>query len=222
MSQHTTSHNRLLSILTASSLGLGVITVLFASSAVSAHVVVKPAEVTTASFQTFTVSVPNEKDVANTSIRLVIPDGLKHVTPSIKQGWNITAEKEGTGETAITKSLTWAGNRIPAGFRDDFTFSAQAPASPAELQWKAYQTYEDGKVVSWDIENDKQPKKSDGSPDFSTSGPFSVTKIQAKPVTAMATQDTDARRTADRALYLGVASTVLAFVGIFLATRKDS
>lgn len=218
MPQPITNRNRFLRLVTASCLGLGAITILFASS-VSAHVVVKPAEVATASFQTFTVSVPNEKDVANTAVKLVIPDGLKHVTPSIKQGWTITAEKDGTDETATTKSISWTGGSIPAGFRDDFTFSAQAPAQPVDLQWKAYQTYEGGQVVSWDIENDKQPKKSDGSPDFSTTGPFSVTKIQAKPAVAT-TQDTNAQRTADRALYLGVASTILALVGIFLATRK--
>jgi uncharacterized protein YcnI len=49
----------------------------------SAHVVVKPAEVGVAARQAFTVGVPNEKDVPVVKLRLVVPDGVKSVTPNV-------------------------------------------------------------------------------------------------------------------------------------------
>jgi uncharacterized protein YcnI len=116
----------------------------------SAHVVVKPAEVETAAFQTFTIGVPTEKDVPTTKLRLVVPQGVGHVTPTVKPGWRIDIVKDGEGEDAVVKEIVWSGGSVPAGQRDDFTFSAQAPEQTATLQWKAYQTYSDGEVVAWD------------------------------------------------------------------------
>lgn len=192
---------------------------------VSAHVVVRPAEVLTASFQTFTVSVPNEKEQANTSIKLLVPADLKHVSPTIKPGWNIAVEKEGGGEAAKVTSITWSEGTIPAGFRDDFTFSAQSPANPQELQWHAYQTYADGQVVAWDLTEGKQPKKKDGSLDFSVSGPFSVTAVVAKADSPKGNKTSDnskAQQGANRALSMAATALVLSLVAIFIATRKNT
>jgi hypothetical protein len=62
------------------------------------------------------------------------------------------------------KELIWMNGSIPVGQRDDFVFSAQAPADESTLVWKAYQTYADGTVVAWDVASDAdQPKKADGS-----------------------------------------------------------
>lgn len=189
-------------------------------SAASAHVVVKPVEVLTAGFQTFTIGVPNEKDIPTTSIKLVIPDGLKHVSPTQKTGWQIDVEKEGTGEDATVKSITWSNDMIDAGFRDDFTFSGQVPEKATDLQWKAYQTYSDGTVVSWD-------KASTGGDDEEggNSGPFSVTKVVSETAqdAAMKKADqaaADAKTAASNSLYVGIAGVVLGLVGVFLATRK--
>lgn len=181
----------------------------------AAHVVVRPAEVPTASFQTFTASTPNEKDVPTTELKLILPKGLKHVLPTVKAGWHIDVEKDGKGETAEVKSITWKGGTIPAGFRDDFTFSAQVPADAGTLEWKAYQTYEGGQVVAWDLTQDKQPKKADGSPDFSASGPFSVTKVTADDKPA-ATDST----ASDWSLPIAATAVVLSLIAVFLASRK--
>ncbi|HEX8763339.1 MAG TPA: DUF1775 domain-containing protein [Candidatus Saccharimonadales bacterium] len=199
--------------------GLTVVTICGAllSGTAQAHVVVKPAEVLTASFQTFTASTPNEKDIPVTGLKVVIPDGLKHVSPTVKPGWQIDIEKDGQGETATVKSITWTGSTIPTGFRDDFTFSAQVPAKTGELHWRAYQTYEGGQVVAWDLSKDQQPKKADGSPDFSTSGPFSITKITNE--AAVAVKPTNA--TSEWALPFAAVGVVLALGAIFLATRKN-
>ena len=68
--------------------GLVLVLILCATEA-SAHVGVKPSEVGVGSFQTFTVGVPNERDVPTTQVRLVLPEGLEHITPNVKQGWTI-------------------------------------------------------------------------------------------------------------------------------------
>lgn len=114
---------------------------LLIATTASAHVSVKPAQVGIASYQTFTVSVPVEKNIPTTAIRLVIPVGLESVTPYVKPGWKITSDG---------KELVWSGGSIPAGHRDDFLFSAKTPAVEATLVWKAYQTYADGTIVAWD------------------------------------------------------------------------
>lgn len=180
---------------------------------VSAHVTVKPGEVETASYQTFIVSVPNEKDIPTTVVKVVIPEGVTNITPTQKVGWKISMEKEGNKEIIV-----WSGNEIPEALRDEFTFSAKTPEKPGELKWKAYQTYSDGTVVSWDKDEQKSSHSS------SNTGPFSVTSV----VSTHGDNDestnekslTEAQVNADRALYIAVASLIVSFISIFLVTRK--
>src|SRR4051812_46020865 len=106
----------------------------------SAHVVVKPAEVEPAAFQAFAVGVPNEKAMPTVKVRLLVPEGVKYVTPNVKPGWTIEVVKDGQGEEAKVREIVWSGGEVPAGQRDDFAFSLQAPAKAGTLQWKAYQT----------------------------------------------------------------------------------
>ena len=190
------------------------------SATASAHVTVKPAEVVTAGFQTFTVSVPNEKDIPTTSIKLVMPTGLEHVSPTQKAGWQIDIEKEGEGESAVVKSITWSGSTVGAGFRDDFTFSAKVPDNAAELQWKAYQAYSDGTGVSWDKADEGEHGEL-----AANSGPFSVTKVVAETVQDAAVKKTeqaavDAKNSANTALYAAVAGVTIGLLGVYLATRR--
>ena len=199
---------------------VGIATLLVSSSA-SAHVVVKPAEVVTAGFHSFTVGVPNEKEIPTTSVRLVIPEGLKYVTPVQKPGWAIDVEKEGEGEAAVVKSIVWSGSVVNAGFRDDFAFSAQVPAEATEIQWKAYQTYSDGTVVAWD-----KASTGDGHDDLGeNTGPFSVTKVVTETaaqssVKAANQSASNANRIARSALAVGAAGVLVGLVGIHFATRS--
>lgn len=198
----------------------GVIVFSFAATA-SAHVTVKPAEAITAGYQSFAVNVPNEKEISTTSIKLVIPEGLSYVQPTQKIGWDIAIETEGAGETAVVKSITWSGGEVKKGFRDEFTFSAQVPAEATEIQWKAYQTYADGTVVSWD-------KASNGDGHDSTdenSGPFSVTKVVSETPAQASLQkaeqaSVDAQNSARIALYVGVAGVIIGLFGVFVGTRR--
>lgn len=186
-----------------------------------AHVTVKPAEAVTSGYQTFTVSVPNEKEISTVSVKVVMPSGIVSATPTQKAGWQIIKETEGTGEDATTKSITWEGGSISDGTRDEFTFSAKTPEKAAELQWKAYQTYADGTVVAWD----KASEGGHGHGGEANSGPFSVTKIVTETTQDAVSKKTDqaaadAQLAAERALYVGIAALVVSIIGVFLVTRK--
>lgn len=171
----------------------------------SAHVVVRPNTVAPGAFQTFTVGVPNEKDMATTGLRLVIPEGLQFVSPTVKPGWTITVTKD--GETV--KEIAWTGGTVPVGQRDDFTFSAKAPAAEGELAWKAYQTYADGTVVAWD----QPPAVADdhGETEEGADNPYSVTNVSE----AEAHDEPQAAP-----LWLGTLAAALAVIALGLGLRR--
>ena len=184
-----------------------------------AHVVVKPGEVATATYQVFTVSVPNEKDISTVSVKVVIPEGMQSVTPTNKPGWTVATEKNSTNDGASVASITWSGGEIADGLRDEFTFSAKTPDEATEMQWKAYQTYADGTVVSWD-----QTEDDNAHGEGTTSGPLSVTNVVADVEASSGESDAvvaDAQASADRALYVAVIGVVLGLVAVFLATQKS-
>jgi uncharacterized repeat protein (TIGR01451 family) len=150
---------------------LAVLAVLVIPATASAHVVVTPDTAKVGERVTFSISVPNEKEVAVTGVKITVPTGLNGATPTVKPGWTITVDKTGEGETAVVKSITWTGGTIPTGQRDDFTFRGQAPSKAGDLQWKALQTYADGTAVNWN------QKPTSGESDSETAGPYSVTKV---------------------------------------------
>ncbi len=199
--------------------------IILSGAVASAHVVVKPTEVETGAFQTFTVSVPNEKETAATiDLKLEIPASLEHVSPTVKPGWTINVDKQGEGEEATVKSISWSGGAIGAGFRDDFSFSAKVPEKATELRWNAYQTYDDGLVVSWNIDEAMQPKNTDGTHDFSTSGPFSVTKVVS---TTNTTETSNSSETNDsstssnnQATITAIAALIISLIALALSTKK--
>jgi uncharacterized protein YcnI len=124
---------------------LGVGAVLAVSAPAWAHVVVSPEVVTAGDYETLTVSVPTEKDIPTTRIRVEVPEGflLSGVQPV--PGWEHTFEEDGGVMTAVTFS---GGEIRPREFQQ-FLVQAQAPEEPGEYPWKAIQTYKDGSVVEW-------------------------------------------------------------------------
>ena len=183
---------------------VGLATIAFGGAAF-AHVIVTPGQVGVGQELTFNVSVPNERTTPVTSVKLDIPDGVTSVVPTEKPGWTITTQQSNNTITAIT----WTGS-MPVGLRDDFSFSAQVPANPTELDWKAYQTYGDGTVVHWD----QQPAGSDDS--TGDAGPYSVTQVVDDIGTPTAS-GLSASTTADIALGVGI---VALFVAVFAALRR--
>lgn len=187
-----------------------------------AHVIVTPSSAGVASYQTFTVSVPNEKDTAVTTIKLDLPKGLHSVTPNVKPGWSIDVIKSGDAATAIM----WSQGGIPAGERDEFRFSAQVPSHTDTLQWKAYQTYADGTTVSWDQKPDpKIPEDKREELEQAGKGPYSQTAI-INDLTSASDSDQQTVRSrqtkqADQAFTLSLLAIVLALVSLVLQVRRE-
>lgn len=182
-------------------------------STASAHVTVKPGEVATSTYQVFTVSVPNEKDIPTTGVRLVVPETITNVTPTQKAGWDIEVKEDGDR----TSEISWKGGEVADGTRDEFTFSAKTPAEVGSVNWKAYQTYSDGSVVAWD-----QEESGDGHGD-EDKGPFSVTSVVATPADKAVNSEAvkKAHSQANRALYIAVAAVLIALIAVYFATRKS-
>jgi uncharacterized protein YcnI len=176
-------------------------------SSISAHVVVGPAEVKTATRQDFTVGVPNEKDIPTTQVRLVIPEGLESVTPYVKPGWEIEMKRSGEGEEERVTEITWKGGEVGVDLRDGFTFRAMTPADETTLIWKAYQTYSDGTVVSWDQEEEEEAGHGE---EESTSGPYSESRIVAELSTDTSTAETSENRTTQYVAYGALLVAVIA------------
>jgi uncharacterized protein YcnI len=124
---------------------VGAFLTLAVSAPAWAHVVVSPEEVAAGDYATLTVSVPTEKEVPTTEIRVEVPDGfiLSGVQPV--PGWDYSFEEDGGLITAIT----WSGGEIKPNEFQQFLLQAQAPEEPGDYPWKAFQTYQDGSVVEW-------------------------------------------------------------------------
>ncbi|HEX8182924.1 MAG TPA: DUF1775 domain-containing protein [Candidatus Saccharimonadales bacterium] len=184
----------------------GLLVALTLPSAVFAHIVVTPNEAVVGARTTFSMSVPNEKDVAVTELKLSIPDGIKEVQPTVHPGWTITTTED---------AITWSGGEIPAGQRDDFTFRTQAPAQRTNLVWKAYQTYADGTTVAWD------QKPTNTETEGETTGPYSTTNIvndlTASKTTSAQTASVHEEKT--DLLPLGI-SLVALIASVFALTRR--
>jgi uncharacterized protein YcnI len=124
---------------------VGVFLTLAVSAPARAHVVVSPEEVAAGDYATLTVSVPTEKEVPTTKIKVEVPDGfiLSGVQPV--PGWDYSFEEDG----GIITAVTWSGGEIRSREFQQFLVQAQAPEEPGEYPWRAFQTYQDGSVVEW-------------------------------------------------------------------------
>lgn len=160
---------------------LGVFSLLAFVSPVSAHVIVYPHQVGIAATQDFTVSVPNERDNPVVSVKLLIPKRLTDVSPNATPGWDITIKSKGKGDDAVVSEIDWEDGSIPVNQREEFIFQAQVPPTPTTLDWKAYQTYSDGTVVSWDVNPATVANLSDAQQDAladkENKGEYSTTQV---------------------------------------------
>ena len=118
---------------------LGLSAMLAVSAPAWAHVVVSPDEVRAGDYETLTVSVPTEKEIPTTEIRVEVPEGflLSGVQPV--PGWEHTFQEDG----GVVRAVTFSGGEIRPREFQQFLLQAQAPDKPGEYPWKAFQTYED-------------------------------------------------------------------------------
>lgn len=200
-------------------MSVGMLTLGFTGMA-SAHVVVRPSDAKTGAYQTFTVSVPVERKSPTVEVRLDIPMGVTSVRPTQKPGWTIQMDRHTENGETMVSAITWKGGEVGVDLRDDFTFSAKTPSEPAELQWKAYQTYKDGTVVSWDQESENSDESENA-----TTGPFSVTKVAADSDQDKALKEADnkageAQQAANKAMYVGIGGAVVAVIAIVISLAR--
>jgi uncharacterized protein YcnI len=139
---------------------VGVGAMLAVANPAGAHVVVSPEEVTAGDYETLTVSVPTEKEVPTTEIRVEVPEGflLSGVQPV--PGWE----------------HAFSGGEIGPREFQQFLVQAEAPDGPGGYPWRATQTYEDGSTVEWTGAPDSEEPASvvevvSGGPEESESSP---------------------------------------------------
>lgn len=164
--------SKLASTLTAGAAAL----MLFAGFA-SAHVTVNPSVAQTGAWQTYTIKIPSEKDIATTKIALKIPEGVSFKQYQPLAGWKVTTEKNDSNEvTMVTWEVDGDNEGILAGQFQQFNFVAQNTDREAEVAWDAFQYYSDGSIVEWTGESDA---------DY----PHSITTITANPDAADSAAD---------------------------------
>lgn len=110
----------------------------------SAHVSVSPNESTVKSWETYTMKVPSEKEMASKKIVLKIAKGVSFESYEPVPGWTTTVDKK-------NGTVTWQteGNGIEKGQFQRFSFIAKNPSEEGDVAWNAYQYYEDGSIVDW-------------------------------------------------------------------------
>ncbi|MDR0269080.1 DUF1775 domain-containing protein [Paenibacillus sp.] len=133
------------------------------SGIASAHVTVKPTASQPGAWETYTIKIPSEKEIATTKITLKAPEGVELMQYQPVQGWKTTTEKNNSGKIS---SITWTAtdDGILAGEFQQFNFVAHNPDKETEVAWDAFQYYKDGSIVEW-------------TGDKGSESPHSITKI---------------------------------------------
>ncbi len=87
--------------------GMGVLST---AGALWAHAVVAPAVSTTRAYETYTLRVPNEKDVATVRVEIDFPPKVFVVSFAEVPGWEVDVERDDTGRAV---GATWTGDLAP-------------------------------------------------------------------------------------------------------------
>ena len=151
---------------------VGVGAMLALANPAAAHVVVSPEEVTAGDYETLTVSVPTEKEVPTTEIRVEVPEGFLFSGVQPVPGWEHAFEED----RGVVTAVTFSGGQIRPREFQQFLVQAQAPEEPGGYPWRATQTYEDGSVVEWTGAPDSEEPASvvevvSGGPEATESSP---------------------------------------------------
>jgi uncharacterized protein YcnI len=125
-----------------------VVSLFFFSSLASAHVTVMPKTSTTGAWETYTLKVPVEKEVATTKVTIKAPQGVEIMSYQPVPGWTYSSEKDASGKVK-TFTFEATGEGIQAGQFQQFVFVGKNPEKAAKAAWDAFQYYKDGSVVEW-------------------------------------------------------------------------
>lgn len=181
-----------------------------------AHVIVHPNQVGIAATQEFTITMPNEKHIPTVALRLLIPKGVIEVLPNETPNWNVSEKIKNNNVTEID----WTNGNLPVGQRVDFLFQAQVPPTPTTLDWKTYQTYSDGEVVSWDQSPQPTQSMDMKQMDFSKYGPYSTTQVINDLTGSQSMTDDTTNNTVNMALGISILAGVLAVIAIGMLLKE--
>ena len=152
-----------------------IISLFFFSSMASAHVTVMPKSSSTGAWETYTLKVPVEKDVATTKVTVKAPAGVEIMSYQPVPGWTYSSEKDASGKVK-TFTFEATGEGIQSGQFQQFVFTAKNPDKATKAAWDSFQYYKDGSIVEW-------------TGDEGSDAPHAITEI----VTATTTDDHSAQ-----------------------------
>ena len=188
---------------------------LIAGGIASAHVSVVAPGATQGGYTVLTFRVPTESDTASTTkVTVALPD-LKSARTEPMPGWTSVVEKDPT--SLVAKSVTWTadpGVGVGPGQFQQFVLSAGPLPAQDEVEFKAVQTYSDGKVVNWD-----QEALADGSEPDKPAPTLTLAASTGDAHganTATATESTTESANDNTARWLGGAGLVLGALGAAL------
>ena len=166
----------------------------------SAHVRVKPDATASGGYAGLTFRVPNESDTASTTrIVLTLPQDRPLANVSIRPvpGWTATVVQadlptpvtsNGATLTKAPRTVTWTASSpaaaVAPGQYQEFAISAGPLPTPGQLLLPVAQTYSDGTVVNWN-----QPQES-GKQEPEHPAPQFVVTAAADPAQPAATTAT--------------------------------
>lgn len=195
-----------------------IITVSLFAGIASAHVTIQPNETTQGKYEVFTVRVPSEKEDSPTiKIEVKFPEGVSVSRFEPKPGWTYELQKDQTGKITGVSWTTVGEGLSPTEFTQ-FNFQGKVGDEATDLNWKAYQTYQDGEVVEWvgAAGSDK---------------PASFTKVHPKPVGAesdshgapaahTAHPEEAAKQPSNLPLYLSIAALIAGLLSLVISLKK--
>lgn len=201
-----------------------VLGLLLFSSVASAHVTVAPKTSTTGAWETYTVKVPVEKDVATTKFTLKAPAGVEIKSYQPVPGWKYSDEKDANG---IVKSFTFeaTGDGILPGQFQQFTFVGKNPENATKAAWDAFQYYKDGSVVEWTGDEGAESPHSiteivSGTSTDHHDGNAKMEDTKKEETKTIVAKTTDSDNSNTLPLIFSVVSVLLSLVAMVVAIRK--
>jgi uncharacterized protein YcnI len=195
------------------------------------HVTVHPSSLPAGSSDIeLTFRIPNERDNANTvMLQVLFPNNLPLLTVDVLPvpGWTATVHTQNLATpvqtddgtvSQVVSDVTWratSGGIAPGQYEDFDVAAGSVPDKPAQLVFKALQTYSSGEIVRWiEIPVAGQPE-----PDFPapvlTLTPSSTSAVSAASHSAGTVQrSSGTSSTAEILAIIALAVSVLSFVGL--------
>jgi uncharacterized protein YcnI len=196
-----------------------IIALFFFSTLASAHVTVIPKTSTTGAWETYSVKVPVEKEMATTKFTVKVPAGLEVMSYQPVPGWNYSTEKDANGKVE-TFTFSATGEGILPGQFQTFVFVAKNPDKAVKAAWDAFQYYKDGSVVEWT--GDEGSDSPHAITDIVTATTTDQTQAQQNEKTQ--TEKTDNTKTTESTntlpLLLSGLAVLLSLAALILAVRK--